>query len=96
MLQLDKAPHLLDRLRRAIAVVQTDEIDLASIDSALIVDHLEIGCFGATNSAEGGSRPAVGYGLADLDFGVGDAGRVLGAGGPVALGGIGDCGRSRL
>jgi hypothetical protein len=96
MLLLDEAAKLLDRLRRAVAVVDADEGDLTAVDAALIVDHLEIGDFGAANHAIGRSRPAIWHGLADLDFRVGDARRVLGLGGPEAWGGIGRDGRSGL
>ena len=43
LLLLDEAAHLLDGLRRAIAVVEADEVDLAAVHPALLVDHLEIG-----------------------------------------------------
>ena len=78
---LDETADLLDRLRRAVAVVEADQIDLAAIDPALLVDHLEIGGLGAPDHAIGGSRAAIGHGLPDLDLGVGDAWRVGGAGG---------------
>ena len=71
---LDQSPHLLDRLRRTVAVVEADEIDLAAVDPALFVDHLEIGGLGAADDAIGRGRAAVGHGLPDLDLGVGDAG----------------------
>ena len=40
---LDEPPHLLDRLGRAVGVVDADEIELAAVDPALLVDHLEVG-----------------------------------------------------
>jgi hypothetical protein len=39
---LDELARLLDRLRRAVAVVVADEVDLAAVDAALLVDHLEV------------------------------------------------------
>src|ERR1700677_2417672 len=96
MLLLDQPPHLLNRLRRAIGVVEADEIDLAAVNPALIVDHLEIGSLGAADHAKGGCGPAVGYCLPDLDFRVGDAGRIFGPPWPDALGGICGGGRGRL
>ena len=77
MLLLDETAGLLDRLRRAVAVVEADEIDLAAVDAALIVDHLEIGGLRPADHAVGGGRSAVGDGLAELDLGVRDAGRIL-------------------
>jgi hypothetical protein len=53
LLLLDEAAHLLDRLRRAIGVVEADEVDLATIDAALLVDHLEIGGLSAADHAIG-------------------------------------------
>ena len=96
LLLLDEAARLLDRLGRAIAVVDADERELAAVHPALFVDHLEIGGFGAANHAIGRERPAVGHRLADLDFRIGDAGRVLGASSSEASGGICGGGRSRL
>ena len=43
---LDQLAHLLDRAWRTVAVVQADEVDLAAVDPALIVDHLEVGGLG--------------------------------------------------
>ena len=43
LLLLDEAARLLDGLRRAVAVVEADQIDLAAVHAALLVDHLEIG-----------------------------------------------------
>ena len=95
LFRLDQPAHLLDGLWRAVGVVEADESDLAPVDPALFVDHLEIGGFGATNHTVGGERPAIGHGLPDLDFRVGDAWGVLCPRGPEALGGIRGCGRSR-
>ena len=77
LVALDQFADLLHRLRRAVAVVIGDEIDLAAVDAALIVDHLEIGFLGLADDAVGGSRAAIGLDIADLDLGVGGAGVVL-------------------
>jgi hypothetical protein len=96
MLLLDETPDLLHRFRRTVAVVEADEIDLAPVHPALIVDHLEVGRLGTADRPKGRRRTAVGYRLTDLDFRIGDAGCVLGAGGTGASGGICGGGRSRL
>jgi hypothetical protein len=41
LLALDKTPRLLECLRRAICIVIADEIDLASVDAALVVHQPE-------------------------------------------------------
>jgi hypothetical protein len=71
-------PRLLHGFRRGITVVQRNQIDLAPIDAAALVDHLEIADFPFAERAERGDRAAVGHGLADLDFGGGDAADGLG------------------
>ena len=76
LLLLDEAANLLDGLGRAVAVIEADEIDLAAVHAALLVDHLEIGGLGPADHAIGGGRAAIGHGLADLDLRIGDAGRV--------------------
>ena len=75
-LLFDKAAHLLDCLRRTVAVVEADQVDLAAVDAAHVVDHLEIGGLGFADHPVGGGWSAIGHGLADLDFRIGDAGRV--------------------
>ena len=77
LVALDELARLLDRLGRAIAVVIADEVDLAAVDAAGVVDHLEIGGLGLADHAISGSRPAIGHDIADLDFGVGRAGVVF-------------------
>ena len=77
---LDQLPHLLDGLRRAVAVVAADEVDLAAIDAAVLIDHGEIGGFGLADGAVGRSRAAVRHGVADLDLVVAGAGSVLAGG----------------
>src|ERR1700731_2142108 len=44
---LDEFPRLLDGLRGAVGIVQLRELDLAAIDSALLVQHFEIADDGA-------------------------------------------------
>jgi hypothetical protein len=73
---LDEPPRLLEGVWRAVGVIQADEIDLAAIDPAQLVDHPEIGRLGATDHSIGGGRAAVGHGLADLDFSLRDPGRI--------------------
>ena len=80
LLLLDQLAHHLDGLRRAIAVVATDEVDLAAVDAALVVDHGEVGGLRLADGAVGRSRAAIGHGVADLDLGVADAGTVLAGG----------------
>ena len=77
LVALDQLADLLDRLRRAVAVVIADEVDLAAVDAALGVDLLEIGFGGPADHAKGGRGSAVGHGAADLDFGIGRAGIVF-------------------
>ena len=78
----DETPRLFDGLRRAVAVVETEEIELAAVDAALFVDHLETRGFRPANETIGGRWTAVGHGLAKLDLGIGDAGRIDGPRGP--------------
>ena len=67
----------LDRLGRREAVIVGDEGDLAAVDAALVVDHLEIGDLRLADHAVGRGRTAIGHGLAELDFGVAGAWSVL-------------------
>ena len=69
--------RLLDRLRRAVAVVVGNEIDLAAVDAAFGIDLREIGRLGLADQAVGGQRPAVGHDVAELDFRVACAGIVF-------------------
>jgi len=78
LLLLDQAPDLLHRLGRAVAVIERDQVDLAAVDAALLIDHLEEGGFRLADGAVGGSRTAVRHGLANLYFGAGDARRIGG------------------
>ena len=73
LVAFDQPPRLLHRLRRRVAVVERDQIDLAAVDAAALVDHLEIADLALAERTERRDRPAIGHGLADLDFGCGDA-----------------------
>ena len=73
----DQLARLLHRLRRAVGVVIADEVDLAAVDAAGIVDLLEVGGFGLADDAIGGSGAAIRHDVADLDFGIGGAGIVF-------------------
>ena len=73
LVAFDQPSRLLHRLRRRVAVVERDQIDLAAVDAAALVDHLEIADLALAERAERRHRPAIGHGLADLDFGCGDA-----------------------
>lgn len=83
LVALDQLADLLHRLRRRVAVVIGDPADLAAVDAALVVDHLEIGFLGLADDAVGGSRSRIGLDIADLDLGVGDSGVVRLLGGSV-------------
>src|SRR5262249_4056843 len=74
---LDELAGLLQALGRAVAVIEHDYVELASVDATLIVDHLEISGFGAPNLRKGRSRAAYRAGLAELDLGVRNARRIL-------------------
>jgi hypothetical protein len=78
LVALHQPPRLLHGFRRRVAVVQRNQIDLAAVDAAALVDHLEIADLALAQRAERGYRAAVGHGLADLDFGCGDAAHVGG------------------
>jgi len=69
-LLLDQTPRRLDGLRRAVGIVQRQERDLAPVDSALLVQHLEIRRLGAADHAIKRPRPGMRYGLAELDLSV--------------------------
>ena len=42
MILLDQLAYIFDGLRRTIGVVADDEIDLAAVDTALVIDHGEV------------------------------------------------------
>src|SRR5690606_7292335 len=57
----------------AVAVVVRDVVDLAAVDPALVVDHVEIGAGGLADRAVGRRRAGVRHDVADLDLRVRDA-----------------------
>ncbi|MET4716920.1 hypothetical protein ABIF63_001026 [Bradyrhizobium japonicum] len=73
LVALDELADLLHGLRRRIGVVILDQIDLATIDAALVVDHLEIGGLGLADRRIGRRRSRERHGLSDLDLGVAGA-----------------------
>ncbi|MGY4300899.1 hypothetical protein ACVWXN_008994 [Bradyrhizobium sp. i1.4.4] len=77
LVAFDELAHLLDRLRRRIGIVILDQIDLAAVDAALIVDHLEVGGLGLADIGVDGIGTGERHGLADLDLGVARAGVVF-------------------
>ncbi len=77
---LDQLAHHFDGLRRAVTVVAANEVDLAAVDAALLVDHGEVGRLRLADDAVGRGRAAVGHRIADLDLGIADAGSVLARG----------------
>ena len=68
VLHFDQLARLVPGSPRHEAVVDTDQVDLATIDAALIVDHLHVGLLGQTGSREPGARTGIRHGLADLDL----------------------------
>ena len=79
-LVLDELARLLYRLRRTEAVVQAYQGDLPAFDTAAVVDHLDVGKLSPADSTPRRGRTAIGHRLADLDLGIGDAGRILATG----------------
>ena len=73
----DQLADLLDGLRRRIGVVILDELDLAAVDAALLIDHVEIGGLRLADRGIGRSGTRERHGLADLDLGVRGAGIIL-------------------
>ncbi|MGY4300982.1 hypothetical protein ACVWXN_009077 [Bradyrhizobium sp. i1.4.4] len=76
LVALDQLADLLHGLRRRVAVIIGNPVDLAAVDAALVVDHLEIGFLGLADDAVGGRGTGIGLDIADPDLGVGDAGVV--------------------
>jgi hypothetical protein len=74
---LDQLARLLHRLRRTVAVIVGDEVDLAAVDAAIVVDHAEIGTHRLADDAVGRRRPTIGHDVANLDLGIGYAGVVF-------------------
>src|SRR5260370_26709859 len=64
---LDQFSGLFDRLRRTEGVVERDQVDLATVDAAGLVDHLEVAGHHAAVAGERRRRPTIGDGLAELD-----------------------------
>ena len=58
LVALDQLADLLDGLRRRVGVVILDQVDLAAVDAALVVDHLQIGGLRLADSGIGGRRSA--------------------------------------
>src|SRR5215469_812149 len=77
---LNHLAHLFDGLWRAVAVVAADEVDLASFDTALFVNHCEVGGLRLANDSVRRGRTAVGHRVADLYLGVARARSVLASG----------------
>lgn len=77
MVVLDQLSRLLHGLRRAVGIVVTDEVDLAAVNAAFVVDHTEVGRFGLADGAVGRCWPTIGHDVADFDGGVGGAGIIL-------------------
>jgi hypothetical protein len=74
---LHQLARLLDRLGRAIGIVIGDEIDLAPVDAAFGVDHVEEGGLGLPEHAIGRGRPTIGHDVADPDLAIAGAGVVF-------------------
>ena len=74
---LDHFAMLFDGARRAVAVIERNEFDLAAVHAALFVDHGVVGGLHPALGAVGRQRSAVRIGLADDDFAVARAGIVF-------------------
>ncbi|MGY3078460.1 hypothetical protein ACVWZZ_004868 [Bradyrhizobium sp. LM6.10] len=70
LVAFDELANLLHGFRRRIGVVILDQIDLAAVDAALVVDHLEIGSLGLADRRIGRRRSRKRHRLAHLDLGV--------------------------
>jgi hypothetical protein len=77
LVALDQLAHLFHRLRRRVAVVILNQVDLAAVHAALVVDHLDVGGLRLGDRCVCGGWPGERSGLADLDFSVACAGIVL-------------------
>src|SRR5204862_109928 len=58
LVAFDKAARHLHGLRRAVAVVERDQLDLATVDAARLAHGLEVGSAGRAHRAGGRNRPA--------------------------------------
>jgi hypothetical protein len=67
-------------VRRAIGVVASDEIDLATVYTALVVNHRQIRRVRLAYGAVGRSRATVGHGITDLNLSIVGARSVLAPG----------------
>lgn len=45
-----------------------NETQLAAVYAAAVIDHVEVGRFGLSDSGKFGQRPRVGHEIADADF----------------------------
>ena len=68
LVALDQLAGVLNRFGRAVGVVVGDEVHLAPVDAALLVDHLEVGRFGLADDAVGGGGTTIRHDVADLDL----------------------------
>ncbi|MGY4499124.1 hypothetical protein ACVWYH_003055 [Bradyrhizobium sp. GM24.11] len=89
---LDEAPRRLDAFRRAVGVVHGEKLDLAPVDAALLVQHLEIGLADPPEHAVERAGAGMRHGLPDLDLGVAGARIVFLLGGPDIGRGQNGCG----
>jgi hypothetical protein len=78
LLHFDQLAGLVPGSPRHEPVVDADQVDLATIDATLIVDHFHVGHLGQTGNREPGARTGIRHRLADLDLAIGHPGRVLG------------------
>src|SRR5690349_6169601 len=76
LLLLDELAYLLHGARRTVPVIEADELDLAAVDAATLVDHAKESDLRLAVRPISRSGPAVRHRLAELDAGVGDAGAV--------------------
>ena len=74
---LDQPPRGFDRLGSAVGIIHGEELDLAAVDAALFVQHLEIGFADPAKHAIKRTRAAVRHGLPQLDFSIGRTGVVF-------------------
>ena len=80
----DQPSRLLHGFRRTVSIIIGDEVDLPTVDAAVVIDHSEVGAHRLANGTVGRCWPAVRHDVADLDLGVGHAGAVLPLGGCAA------------
>src|SRR5260370_37170221 len=73
----DKLAHLLNSLRRTVGIVVLNEIDLAPVDSTLLVDHAYIVALHLADAAVAGSRSAERNGGTAFDSRIPAAGAIF-------------------